>query len=210
MESYHVISGIKIKGTYIISEANGSPIFEKQGTADGACGPYSLFMSLKILGQLSQDDINDPENIDKRRNIYKFMNSINKLKGLITGGTYLRNLYDLINDNFKTKIETDWSQSNNQDLINFIIRCLDDNKPTIIKVHFPKGAHWMVAVGYSTKERVRHSKLLLLDPSGDKPIFSPWNSILDISTKRKSVYTYNWSTSGYYVSLEEALSISLK
>lgn len=210
MESYHVISGIKIKGRNIISVANGDSIFEKQGTVDGACGPYSLFMTLKILGELSQADVNDPDSIDKRRSAYKFMSRINKLKGLITGGTYLSNLYDLINDNFITKLETDWSQKKNHDLISFIVGSLDENKPTIIKVDFPSGAHWMVAVGYSTKERVRHSKLLLLDPSGDKPIFSPWNSILDISTKRKSVYPYNWSTSGYSVSLEEALSICNK
>ena len=210
MESYHVISGIKIKGTNIISVANGDSIFEKQGTVDGACGPYSLFMTLKILGELSQTDVNDPDSIDKRRSAYKFMSRINKLKGLIIGGTYLRNLYDLINDNFITKLETDWSQKKNHDLISFIVGSLEENKPTIIKVDFTSGAHWMVAVGYSTNEKGKHNKLLFLDPSGEKPTFSPWNSVLDISTKRKSEFPYNWTTAGYNVSLEEALSISHK
>ncbi len=210
MESYHVISGIKIKGTNIISVANGDSIFEKQGTVDGACGPYSLFMSLKILGELSQDDVNDPLNIDKRRSAFKFMRSINKLKGLVYDGTFLKNLSNLINNNFKSKLVTECSKEKNTKLLDFIIIQLNENKPTIIGVTFPSNGHWMLAVGYSTNEKGKHTKLLLLDPSGDKPTFSPWNSILDLSTKRKSEFPYNWTTAGYNVSLEEALSISHK
>jgi hypothetical protein len=211
MESYHVISGIKIKGSNIISEANGSSIFEKQGTADGACGPYSLFMVLKILGELSQEDINEPENIKKSRSAFKLMNEINQFKGLIFNGTDITEIYNLISNNFKTKLVLDFCQDDdNSELINFIVEQLDYNKPTIVRISFPKGSHWFVAIGYSVNEKGKNCNLLLLDPSGDKPTVSPWNSIVEIGSKRKGDYSYHWHTNGYNISFDEALSICSK
>ncbi len=133
MKSYHVISGIKIKGTNIISEANGDSIFEKQGTVDGACGPYSLFMSLKILCELSQADINKPEKIKKSRSAFKFMNDINKFKGLFFEGTDISEIYNLIHNNFKTKLVIDYCQKKDSSvLISFILEQLDNNKRAIV------------------------------------------------------------------------------
>lgn len=208
MESYHVINGLKIKGTEIISVANGSSIFEKQGSVDGACGPYSLFMALKILGELNQEDINKPENIKKSRCAFKFMNEINKFKGLFFAGTDITEIYNLIYNNFKTKLAIDYSQvEDSSELINFILEQLDDNNPTIVRISFTKGSHWLVAVGYSKNEKDKNCNLLLLDPSGVKPSFSPWNSIIEIGSKRKGVYSYHWHTNGYNISIDEALSI---
>jgi len=211
MESYHVISGLKIKGTEIVSLANGSSIFEKQGTVDGACGPYSLFMALKILGELSQEDVNKPEKIKKSRSAFKFMNEINKFKGLFFAGTDITEIYNLINNNFKTKLAIDYSQEDdNSDVINFILEQLDDNKPTIVRISFPKGSHWLVAIGYSKNEKNKNFNLLLLDPSGDKPSVSPWNSIIEIGSKRKGDFPNHWHTNGYNIIFDEALSICSK
>lgn len=210
MKHFKVISGITIKDQKIISKANKTPIFERQGTADGACGPYSLFMSLKILGILTQTDTFSPEKIDQRTSVYKFMKDISKLKGLIFDGTDLRRLYDTINKNLKSKVNVEWSQENDDNLIDFVIQELDENKPTIIGLTFTEGGHWVVAVGYTTNENNKITNLLVLDPSGEEPSFSSWNSIISLSHNKRAKFPYKWITSGYNVSFEEALSLCAK
>ena len=167
MESYHVISGIKIKGKNIVSNITDLPIFERQGSADGACGPYSLFITLKLLGELTKEDIDWPDEIKKSRCVYKFMNKIEKMKGLIVDGTVRVKLRKLIEENFKSKL-------------NVLDSKLNDEK---------------------------HIKLLLIDPSGDEPTFSPWNSVIEIGRKRRGDYPYHWHTKGYNVSFDDALSV---
>lgn len=210
MEDFRVISGITIKNQDIISKANKTPIFDRQGTADGACGPYSLFMSLKILGILRQTDTIYPEKIDKRTRAYKFMNDISSLRGLIFNGTDLSRLYDLIIKNLNSKVEVEWSEKSNESLLDFVIQELDEDKPTIVGLSFKDGGHWIVAVGYTINEKNDITNLLVLDPSGEKPTVSPWNSIISVSHSKKSKYPYKWITNNYNVSFEEALSLSAK
>lgn len=207
MESYRIISSIKINGTEIVSQINGLPIFERQGSADGACGPYSLFITLKILGELTKEDIDWPDEIKKSRCVYKFMGKIEKMKGLVVNGTVRIKLRKLIEENFKSKLNVLDSKLNNEELIAFVINELKEDRPTIVGVEFHDGGHWMVAVGYSMDEKEKPIKLLLIDPSGEEPTFSPWNSVIEIGRKRRGDYPYHWHTKGYNISFDEALSV---
>jgi hypothetical protein len=211
MESYYVISGIKIKGAEIVSELTKETVFEYQGSADGSCGPYSLFMALKIVGVLYKKDLLPYNKPDRRSSVGKFMNQMHDFPHLMKDGTGLRDIFDLIKNNFSSKLKSTLSELKDKVLIDFVISMLVQDKPTIMGITFKDGGgHWMLAVGYACNEKGKPTKLLFLDPSGEKPTFSPWNSVLDISVKRKSEFSYNWSTAGYNVSLEEALSISHK
>ena len=207
MEAYHIISGLKIKGNEIISEKTGEPIFEYQGSADGSCGPYSIFMALKIVGVLYRKDLQPYHKIDSRTCVGKFMNKIHALPNLVKDGTDLGNIFDLVSENFSSKLTTDWSQLKNKELIDLVISQLNEDKPTITGIYYPGGGHWMLAVGYSCDEKEKPIKLLLLDPSGVKPTIAPWNTVIEIGTKRKGDYSYHWHTDGYNVSFDEALAI---
>lgn len=209
MESYHVISGLRIKGTEIISEITKESVFEYQGSADGSCGPYSLFMGLKILGVLFKKNLPPQSQFDSRTSVGKFMKKIHALPHLLKDGTYLRDIFDLVNENFSSKLNTAFSELEDNKVIDFVISQLDENMPTITSVFFQSGGHWMLAVGYSCNEKGKPIKLLLLDPSGSKPTIAPWNTIIEIGSIRKGDFPYHWQTNRYNVSFKDALSLSL-
>lgn len=207
MESYHVISGIKIKGAEIVSEITKETIFEYQGSADGSCGPYSLFMALKIVGVLYKKDLLPYSKPDRRSNVGKFMNQMHTFPHLMKDGSGLTDILNLVNDNFSTKLKPDFSKLENSELIDFVIKQLKEDKPTITGLYFKGGGHWMLAVGYACNEKGKPNKLLFLDPSGIKPTITSWNSVIDISKKRNDVYPYFWDTNNYNITFNEALSI---
>lgn len=207
MESYHVISGLKIKGAEIVSEITKEPVFEYQGSADGSCGPYSLFMALKIAGILYNENLLPNNKIDARTGIGKFMKKIQSFPHLLMGGTFLQDICDLVNHNFASRLKVELSKSQNQELIEFVIDKLKANRPTITGIEYKGGGHWMLAVGYQSNEKGKIIKLLFLDPSGSKPTIAPWNSIVDISSNKKSEFPYKWITNGNAVLFDEALSL---
>lgn len=207
MEIFHVISGLRIKGTSIISTTTKEEIIERQGSADGACGPYSIFMILKILGLLKKENLPPNNKVDKRTRISIFLNGINNLHGLIKDGTYLRELEDLIDKSLGSKVHYEPCELENKELIDFVLEKLNAEIPLMVGVTFPTGGHWMVAVGYVKNDNGKVSKLLFLDPSGEIPHVSPWNSIIDVSQTKKGDYPYLWQSFGQKVGFQEALAI---
>lgn len=208
MESYQVISGLKIKGTEIVSVLNDKPIFVYQGSADGACGPYSLFIILMILGKISYDNLPPNHKEDNRTGATKFFKKLKNMKGLVVDGTTLRKLKKLVVDSFPSKLKVEECSYKNADIITYVIEKLKQDIPTIIGVMYQGGGgHWMVAVGYCCDENNKPAKLLFLDPGSKEPTIAPWNTYIEIAKKKKGDYPYHWDTNGYNISFDEALSI---
>ncbi len=181
-------------------------VFLSQGSLDGACGPYSLFMALITLGEIRRSDATS-FHIDGRTKIGKLINYINSNHyTLFKNGTYLKDLETILENHFNKTLSIKSTKGTGKKIIDFTIEQLKNNCPTIVGVNFKDGAHWMLAVGFEEYDE-KIIRLLFLDPSGETPNFCSWNSIIDISRKRKNDYPYRWWTHDDYIQFEEALSI---
>lgn len=73
----------------------------QQGSLDGACGPYSLFMALIVCGLIDRNEITALNPIDKRTNIGRLFKNLESSKVFFRDGTDLKELGDIISDAFK-------------------------------------------------------------------------------------------------------------
>lgn len=184
-------------------------VFLNQGTLDGACGPYSIFMALLTLGIVDRDEVTS-FNIDGRTRIGKLINELNNNHfSLFKNGTYLKDLENILSNNFNRSLEIKSSRGTGRKIINFTIEQLKKDCPTIVGVNFKGGAHWMLAVGFEEFEN-EIIRLLFLDSSGERPSFCSWNSIIDIRKGKSGAYPYNWWTHTEFVQFEEAISLKKK
>jgi|SRR5690606_19375889 len=191
-----------------INSGEFQQVFLNQGSLDGACGPYSLFMALLVLGLLDRDNITSFKT-DGRTKYGKIHKDLDNYPSLFRNGTTVSDLKRLLDEHFKKEIKTSVEVGKNKDVIRFTKRNLDLNNPTIIGVNFKEGAHWMLAIGYEelNGEKIR---LLCLDPSGEKPFQCPWNAILEVKKSQSGIYPYKWwGQNETFVEYHEALSIEL-
>ena len=76
----------------------------KQGDLDGACGVYSIAMSLNILGVFKADDFNsDPDDVDNRKGKYRLINALNEY-GLYRRGLKGHEIIDILTKHFSKKV----------------------------------------------------------------------------------------------------------
>ncbi|KAA9340112.1 hypothetical protein [Adhaeribacter soli] len=182
-------------------------VFLNQGSIDGACGPYSIFMGLLTLGLADRTEV-VAYNTDGRKRLGKLINRLNNdYDSLFKHGTHLDDLEKILQDNYGSLIHTETRETKNKDLINFTIHHLRENHPVIVGINFSGGGHWMLAVGFEENNEKGISRLLFLDPSGDKPIVLSWNSIIDLNVTQKGRYPFKWWTNSCHVQFDQAIAI---
>ena len=75
----------------------------KQGDLDGACGVYSIAMSLNILGVFETDDFkSDPDDVDNRKGKYRLINALNEY-GLYRRGLKGYEIIEILTKHFSKK-----------------------------------------------------------------------------------------------------------
>ncbi|TXK23397.1 hypothetical protein FVR03_22695 [Pontibacter qinzhouensis] len=182
-------------------------VFLNQGSIDGACGPYSILMGLLALGLADRNEV-IAFNTDGRTRLGKLINKLNNdYTSLFKHGTYLDDLEKILLDSYGSLIDVEIRETKNKDLINFTIQHLRENRPTIVGINFSGGGHWMLAVGFEENKEKEIFRLLLLDPSGAKPIVSSWNSIIDLNVTQKGKYPFKWWTNSCHVQFEQAITM---
>lgn len=182
-------------------------VFLNQGSLDGACGPYSLFMGLLTLGLVDRNEVTSFYT-DGRTRLGKLINKLNNdYFSLFKNGTHLTDLESILIHSFGSKLNTEVNYGKGKNVVKFVLEHLKKNHPTVIGVNFPGGAHWMLAIGYETNIDNKAIRLLLLDPSGNKPIVSSWNSILDLKSTQSGMYPYKWWTPDRFIQFEEAIAM---
>ncbi|WP_242928410.1 hypothetical protein [Pontibacter vulgaris] len=185
-------------------------VFLNQGSIDGACGPYSIFMGLLTLGLADRNEVTS-FNTDGRTRLGKLINKLNNdYASLFKHGTYLNDLEKILLENYGSLIHTETRETKNKDLTNFTIQHLKENHPTIIGINFSGGGHWMLAVGFEENKEKGISRLLLLDPSDAKPVVSSWNSIIELNVTQKGKYPFKWWTASRYVQFDQAIALWCK
>lgn len=184
MTHIKVVDNIKLhhsKGL-ISKDSSGKwvPTHYQQGKLDGACAVYSLIMNLLILGEISQEDINIHNPIDKRTRKGKFLSHFLEDQGLIRNGYYFKSLAKEIRD-YSNISATQKLPKSNVDAINIIQECIDADLPIIISISSSEYCHAILVIGIEYDNNNIPKKILCLDPDDNAPICAQWNSFLDIS-----------------------------
>lgn len=170
--------------------AVGDEVHCRQGTLDGACGPYSLVMALLAAGIIRRHEVGYGSLSDGRTRLGKFHNRLREFGGLITEGTDQFEL-DWLFDCFKRQITLDEIGGTTRAIVDGVVEAIDNNRSAIVGVDFPGGnGHWLLIVGYQgqrveegsgeVRETVTH--LLCLDPFMEAPRVSLWNAVLEVQT----------------------------
>jgi len=165
----------------------------RQGSLDGACGPYSLMMALVISGALRFDEA---IGVWSRRPHGNSMlaREQEKLGALIQNGTSAedlallfeaikRSLFPSHLDDLRLElVDDDRSMLSGVDLLRAICGHIDAAQtPVILGLNWAErdggGAHWVVVVGYEGDERAIHH-LVLLDPGAETETTGLWNAVL--------------------------------
>lgn len=204
----HIIKHLQItnQGPEAFFKNDYQRVFLNQGSIDGACGPYSILMALLTLGLVERDEVTSFV-YDGRTKLGKLMGELNNnYRGLFVDGTDIAQLEYIISNSFSSLLNLEKEEGKNKKTIKFILKHLLDDHPVIIGVNGSDCAHWMLAVGYEENIIDKKKRLLVLDPSGNEPIVSSWNSIINLDVDRKGRYPYYWWTYEDYIQFDEALA----
>ena len=196
MKAVKIISNLDIDegGLITTSLKKNNEVFFRQGHADGACGPYCLFMALLIMGETNSDMVSNLWRVDHRTRFGKLIKAMNtnKFHTLFSAGSNLNDLKILIKDSYNSTVHTNINTEQNEKLINFVIEELKQNKPTIVGVAGAELDHWLLAIGYEVNENEDYTKILFLDPSGNENS-NYWNAAINIIDRLKGKkYRYEW------------------
>lgn len=161
---------------------DGEPqlVFLRQGDMDGACGPYSLMISLLICGVISRDDVTGLWEIDRRTGLGKLMARLEQRSGLIRSGTDLSDLEEDIQGLFRSQLSSEGCTASGVEVRSFVYEHISEGHPVILGLEGSDYSHWAVVVGYEQTAEHDLTRLLLLDPSGPPPVVTAWNAVVDV------------------------------
>lgn len=188
--------------------ANNQSVFLQQGSLDGACGPYCLFMALLILDVITYDDAISLWKIKRSTKLGKLIKAMEVHKQLFQAGTYVEDLKEMIEVSFKNEVEVKTNKEGGKKTIQFILQQLKNQNPVIVGVKNKTISHWLLAIGYEEFEN-EIAKILFLDPSENQPI-NYFNAAINIKDTVYG-YPYKWETMDEtYIKFEDAVSIHKK
>ena len=184
----------------------------QQGSLDGACSIYSVFMNLLILRKISLNDIQvfeKPKDIDTRNLCKKLLEE----NGMHHDGQTFYRIQRILNDNFGTKIATHHPKAVQKEVIPLITEQLKKDLPVIISIVYDNGsAHALLCVGYENIDQ-KVTKLFCLDPGSQKLKNSYWNTVIDLEPNTNRIkYPFHYistdSTAKEDIGLEDILIIT--
>ena len=154
MKQISIINQLDIdEGKVVTNKSdNYDAVFLKQGSLDGACGPYCVIMALLITGAVTLDEVHDLWNIKLSSRLGKLIKGMRKHDTLFSDGTTINELATLLDNSFGRILKTVTSEASGKKLIPFIIAQLKNNYPVIVGVKNGKFAHWLLAVGFEKEE----------------------------------------------------------
>ena len=198
MKQISIINQLDIdEGKVVTNKSdNYDAVFLKQGSLDGACGPYCVIMALLITGAVTLDEVHDLWNIKLSSRLGKLIKGMRKHDTLFSDGTTINELATLLDNSFGRILKTVTSEASGKKLIPFIIAQLKNNYPVIVGVKNGKFAHWLLAVGFEKEE----------DDTSNY-----WNAAIDLISKQSGRYPYAWinhnESSNEFIQFEEAIAI---
>jgi hypothetical protein len=212
----------------------GEQIHLQQGSLDGACGPYCLFMSLIICGTVDSKKLKSLDHIRKNtatgKTLIKMEELASESGSLFRWGTELSHLKEMAESHGYIATECQEAIRNHKNskaykitkkelstdnVKTFVIDHVLQDHPVILWLDFGEknGAHWVVVIGLEYKDAIarknnKASRFLLLDPGSTSPIVSAWNGAIRISSRSESHLLENFDNK-HNVKFHRALAIML-
>ncbi|NRS87777.1 hypothetical protein HNQ02_000684 [Flavobacterium sp. 7E] len=174
--------------------ADEETVFLQQGSLDGACGPYCLFMALIILGEIEYEQATNLHTATGNTRLGKAIKVMETWKVLIHSGTVTANLKDFLDRGYSKRIKINTADEfRNKSLVHFIVDELNNNKPVLVSVYWSQEmGHRLLAVGYEANEKDNVMKLLFLDPSIPLGPNQYWNTAIAITMNYQKKYHHQW------------------
>lgn len=190
-----------------------SPVHHRQGTLDGACGLYSVLMTLLIHRVTHPDELSLLDEADGRTRLGKLRAAMSEQPALVQDGMHLAELESMIATSFGGLLDLEYCDARGAKLLPFIRRSLADDRPVIIGLEASGWAHAVVLVGMELDDDASNGKptrLLAVDPSADvpPPTASAWNLMINsfATTGGRYPYTCWYGPEGESVQLAGGLA----
>lgn len=189
--TYHLIE--PLRACEVNASAGGHSFFARQGDLDGACGPYSLYMALAMLGVVDLEHLApNGSGIDGRTRAGRLLSALKSFSPLIQQGTGANDLQALA-PRLGREVRLRDTACRGRALSRWIRQSLAEGHPVILGLDYRgKRGHWVLAVGYrcnSSYREVRNGNpsenleaFLLIDPSALAPTLVPWNAQVRLGT----------------------------
>lgn len=168
----------------------------RQGDADGACGPYCVFMALLIHGVARRDTISAWGGFDRRTREGKLLARMeDDHAALIRSGTGLDELKVLLDSSYSAKVDAHLIDLDGAPCRAAVEREVLAGNPVILGIDAgQEDRHFLLVVG--TRSHVRGAenvvdRFLVLDPSEPGPRAAPWNGVVAARGGR-SRRPYQW------------------
>lgn len=189
--------------------AEEESVFLQQGSLDGACGPYCLFMALLILGEIESSQATNLKSVKGSSRLGKMIKKLTNFEVLIHNGTTIKDLTDILDHSFKRRVRFNVnSEDRNQALLQFIIDELTENHPVLVIVRNDYFAHWLLAIGYETDENDAVTKLFFLDPSDPLPPNQYWNAVVTTAENYRKKHHHQYlNNDGALILFDDCFSI---
>ncbi|RPJ87631.1 MAG: hypothetical protein EHM18_00150 [Acidobacteria bacterium] len=195
-------------------EQEWQPVHLRQGSLDGACGPYSVMMALIICGVANYEDARTLWDEDHRTRLGKLLRCWDTYGPLCRSGAGLWDLINSVSEAYGKVLESDFTTGDpGPETRGFIEKHVNENHAVILRVTFSGGSHWVVVVGleYGMKEGEPVLwRYLVLDPAEETPTVSAWNGVIGARSS-PGPYPYRWWTAQLrMVTLSEAFALWAK
>lgn len=210
-----IVDNLELKGNELICKDKKGickPITFLQGRLDGACAIYSVVMDLLILRCINHKDtyIYAEHKSSETKNLFKILMERN---GMHCDGRTFNWINLKVRESFSSIVDCTQKRTSNEDSIKLISSYIDGNIPVVISVVGKNFAHAMLAIGYEFTDNGNPTKIFSLDPSGDLPKYSYWNSVIDLYPQQPgNIYKYNYANAfeEYKVYMDDILIINKK
>ncbi len=196
MSQLFVIDGIDATHEGPVRLSDETRVHLQQGEADGACGPYVVFMALLALDLAKRDMVAGWTRPKGSTKLGKLLNRLGEgNRPLLRGGTYLTDLQGLLADTFGRDLTTELHDEEGASTVTFASRHLRQGRPVIVQISGAEVSHFVLAVGLGAAQDTddRAAKLLVLDPANPAPTVCAWNGVIDARGGR-GPYPYKWWT----------------
>jgi hypothetical protein len=197
------------------ADGRDQPVHLRQGSLDGACGPYSLFMAMIVCGLVDRDDLLAVRRRDGRTRLGRVMRRLDEVGAFFQGGLDEEGLRRALVAACGKRFEFQHGLTamfSGRDTPTFVREHVEASRPVLLKLAWgdddAAGAHWVVVIGLEyerwSDEGRELCRFLVLDPEAPAPTVCAWNGVVDARPSRGG---YWWWTARRAVRLDAAFAV---
>jgi hypothetical protein len=208
-DEYLVLPCLDVEAVGVVRRASDLPdetdrrVHLRQGDAEGACGPYCVFMGLMMLGLADRQVITDFGGGTGTERQHKLLRALEKdHTALFRRGTNLGQLKDLIEENYKRGLTLELPELAGKACRLFVEEELLAGHPVIVGIDGENVSHFVLAVGVRRRASEGNKRgeggdakvdhILILDSGAPPPRASAWNGMISTAPTSKGRYPYAW------------------